>query len=264
MPEGAERIDSFPGWPNVAFAPVGAVSGRLVAVVDGATLFCFNPLFPKDGFQQSAVLEGQWPGQSAQSSVVWRGSTLVVTEGRLGGAQHMRQQDTEDKDWSTWGQEVAAFRFLHPVDCEGNRNADGDGKGGGKGGGKVRAYMKRTPPISSSFAFSRCEVSKGGSERETGLRSGPYVYVPYHRVGLYVLEYVCTAARIHVPIWSISCACMYVCWYACNVRLVKHTLLPDDMVHTYGPDRNPERKEGIGEFKWAPLPAEGGWVWVND
>ena len=60
--------------------------------------------------------------------------------------------------------------------------------------------------------------------------------------------------RVHV--------CMYVCWYACNVRLVKHTLLPDDMVHTYGPDRNPERKEGIGEFKWAPLPSEGGWVWV--
>jgi hypothetical protein len=110
---------------------VGAVSGRLVAVVDGSTLFCFNPLFPEDGFQQSSSLEGQWPGQSAQSSVVWRGSALVVTEGRLGA--HMRQKDKED--WSAWGQEVAAFRFLHPVDCEGNRN--GDGKGGGPGCGGV-------------------------------------------------------------------------------------------------------------------------------
>ena len=64
--------------------------------------------------------------------MVWRGSALVVTEGRLGQA-HMRQKDKED--WSAWGQEVAAFRLLHPVDCEGNRN--GDGKGGGPGCGGV-------------------------------------------------------------------------------------------------------------------------------
>jgi hypothetical protein len=130
--------------------------------------------------------------------------------------------------------------------CEGALLAAGRRRRDVFGGAGVRARGRRgrcrlagaPPRLAGGGVGARISFRLCSNLSPPSLDCGQdHMYVPYHRVGLYVCMYVQLRAFMYRLVLFV---CMYVCMLVCMyVRLDDTYTLPDGMVHTYGPDRNP-------------------------